>query len=200
MAHAIKNGRSGTTVKVDENYRLHTFSTGRTEIEESVVESKAYNFNSGLITLTNASESGILYYKHNEETPLIISQIVVILGPSTGGSTSDTTRVRIYKNVTTGTLVSAETAAPINSNRDFGSANTLTSSLLYAGAQGATITDGTSHIESLVAPNSRAPITVSEILRKGNSIAISYEPNDSNTSMKCMAAIVANLKISTDES
>ena len=198
MAQAIKNGNTGTTAKVDKNGRLHDFSVTRTASEQSTIDRMAYNINSGLVTLTTAGESGIIYYKHNESVEFDISSIVVIMGPSTGGVTTDTTRVRVYKNPTTGTLISGATAVDINSNRHFSSADTLSLSLAYKGAEGNTITDGSSHIESMVSPGTRAPFAVSETLAKGNSIAISLEPNDSNTSMKVMVAIVGHLSINTD--
>lgn len=198
MPHAIKSGNRGTTVKVDKNERFHTFAVSRTVSEQATQDSIAYNLNSGLITLTTAGESGIIYFKNNEDTPFDVSSIVVILGPSTGGSATDTTRVRIYKNPTTGTLISDATASDINSNRDFGTSDSLSESLSFKGATGKTITDGLIHIDSLVSPGSRAPFTISEVLRKGNSIAVSLEPNDSNTSMKCMVAIVGHLEVSTD--
>ena len=199
MASSIKNGRSGTTATVDKNGRVHGFSVTRTASEQSTLDSKAYNINSGLITLTTAGESGLIYYKHNESDEFDITSIVVIMGPSTGGSTSDTTHVRIYKNPSTGTLISGATAVDINSNRHFSSSDTLSSSLAYKGATGSTITDGSTHIESLVNPGSRVSFPISETLSKGNSIAVSLEPNDSNTSMKVMIAIVGHLSLNTDD-
>ena len=192
MGNSIKNGRSGTLATVDNKNRLHTLSVSQGDNEVATEEGKSYNINSGLITLTSASESGVLYFKYNEEDSFHINSIVVILGPSTGGSSTDTTHIRVYKNPTSGTLISGATAADINSNRDFGSSATLSSSLTYKGGEGLTITDGSSHIESLVSPGARVALPIDELLRKGNSIAVSYEPNDSNTSMKVMCAIVGH--------
>lgn len=198
MAISIKNGNNGNTAKVDKSARLHGFNVTRTVVEQSTLDSNAYNINTGLITLTTAGESGLIYYKHNEEKDFDVSSIIVIMGPSTGGSASDTTHVRVYKNPTTGTLISGATAVEINSNRDFSSSNSLFNSLAYKGAEGSTITDGSSHIESLVNPGTRVGFSISETLRKGNSIAVSLEPNDSNTSMKVMVAIVGHLSVATD--
>ena len=195
MAQGIKNGSNGNVARVNSNLQVNTFSIGRSVSEQSTQEEGSYNINSGLITLTTAGESGILYYKHNESQSFDITSIVVIMGPSTGGSASDTTHVRIYKNPTTGTLISGAAAVDINSNRNFSSSESLADSLAFKGATGNTITDGLTHIESLVSPGNRAPFQVSETLSKGNSIAISLEPNDSNTSMKCMVAIVGHLTL-----
>lgn len=195
----VTNGRNGNVATVDNSGRLHNFSVTRTASEQSTIDASAYNINTGLITLTTAGESGMIYYKHGESVEFDITSIVVIMGPSTGGATTDTTRVRVYKNPTTGTLISGATAVDINSNRHFSSADTLSESLAYKGAEGNTITDGSIHIDSLASPGNRIPFPISETLAKGNSIAVSLEPNDSNTSMKCMLAIVGHLSINTDD-
>ena len=99
----------------------------------------------------------------------------------------------MYKNPTTGTLISGATDADTSSNRNFGSSNTLTADV-YKGSGSSTVTDGSVHIESLVSPGNRVAFNIDEVLTKGDSMAITFEPNDSNTSMKAMAAIVCHLK------
>ena len=125
----VTNGRNGNVATVDNSGRIHNFSVTRTASEQSTLDASAYNINTGLITLTTAGESGMIYYKHNEAVEFDITAVVVIMGPSTGGVTTDTTHVRMYKNPTTGTLISGATAADINSNRHFSSADTLSESL-----------------------------------------------------------------------
>lgn len=195
MAQAIKNGVNGNTAMVNANNQVNTFTVTRTVSEQSTQDEESYNINSGLITLTTAGESGIVYYKHLEDDSFDITTIVVIMGPSTGGSATDTTHVRMYKNPTTGTLISGAAAVNVNSNRNFSSSETLANSLAYKGAEGNTITDGSVHIESLVSPGNRVGFNISETLSKGNSIAVSLEPNDSNTSMKVMVALIGHLTV-----
>ena len=115
------------------------------------------------------------------------------------GAATDTTHVRVYKNPTAGTLISDANNVNVNSNRNFSSSQTLSDSLAYAAsANGKTITDGTVHIESLISPGSRVNFQIDEVLKKGNSIAVSFEPNDSNTSMKVMAALITHKQVNTD--
>ena len=198
MSVSIKNGGNGNVAMVDQSNRLHTFSISRDVEEEATQQQKSY-INSGLLTLTTAGESGVVYFKNGEDDDFIVNAIVVIMGPSTGGSATDTTHIRIYKNITTGTLISGATAVDVNSNRDFGSSSSLSGSLAYKGGEGATITDGSTHIESLVSPGNRVAFNIGEVLRKGNSIGVSLEPNDSNTSMKCMVAIIGHQHVDTSE-
>ncbi len=189
----VENGvGNADKMKVDGSNRARTFSVTVPDNEDATKREDSYNINSGLVTLTGVDEQGILYVKNNETRDLVVVSLIIILGPSTSGSSDDTTRVRVYKNPTTGTLISEQTAADTSSNRNFGSSKTLTADV-YKGDGSATVTDGSVHIETLVSPGTRAPIGIDEIIPQGKSIAITYEPNDSNTSMKCMAAIVCHL-------
>ena len=193
MGFEIKDGTgTGNQVHVDASNRMSTVAVTRDHNGDATIRADSYNINSGLVTITSVDEQGLLYVKNNETRDLHIHTIIVILGPSTSGVTTDTTRVRIYKNITTGTLVSEANAADTVSNRNFGSSKVLDATA-YKGDASSTITDGTIHIESLIDPGSRVPFPIDEILTQGDSIAISVEANDSNTSMKAMAAIVCYL-------
>jgi hypothetical protein len=180
---------TGSVAKVDVNNRVHTKAVVVTEQAAEMKIGNAYNINTGLLTLTSAAESGVLYFKNTNSVDIHLVGIVCIFGPSTGGDTSDTTHIRVYRNPTTGTLIGDASAVGVNSNRDFGSSSTLDADV-YKGGTGKTITDGTVHIESLISPGNRVFFNIDEYIRKDNSIAISFEPNDSNTSMKVMAALI----------
>jgi len=193
----IKDGERGEVARVDKNNRLAVRSVNTEDDKTATINADSYNINTGLVTLTTAGESGVLYVKNNETRDLFVRTIVAVLGPTTGGSATDTTQVRIYKNPTTGTLISGATAVDINSNRNFGSSKTLTVDA-YKGAEGNTITNGSSHIESLISPGNRVSFPIDEVLTKGDSIAVSYEPNDSNTSMKTMTALICHLQNSNE--
>jgi hypothetical protein len=194
MSFFIGDGKGrGRSAGVNQDNQLLTRSVSVDSQEQGTVFGESFNVNTGLITLTTADESGVLYVKNTYSSRnVVVTGIVAILGPSTGGSTTDTTRIRIYRNPTTGTLITDATAVDTNSNRNFGEDSTLTADA-YKGTEGSTITDGTVHLESLVNPGNRVFFSIDEMLQPGNSIAVSYEPNDSNTSMKCMTAIVCHL-------
>lgn len=186
----------GLSAEVDSNLRLQVKAVTVSASATSTAIGDSYNINTSLFTVTTANESGLLYIKNGEDQDLHIHTVVVILGPSTGGLTSDTTRVRFYRNPTTGTLISdANTTNVINENRNFGSSNTLDATLVYnAAATDETITDGAVMIESLINPGSRVAFNIDLTLTKGKSIAVSIEPNNSNTSMKTMIAAVCHLE------
>lgn len=178
----------GFGAKVDGANRLKTRSVTLLNSHQATERADSYIVSSGVVTLVDATEQGILYIKNNETRDLHIYTATIALSPSTGGSAADTTRVRIYKNPTTGTLISEATAADTKSNRNFGSSLTLNADV-FKGDGSATVTNGTVHGETLINPGERNRIAVDEILSKGDSIAVTYEANDSNTSMKAMASV-----------
>lgn len=189
----LEDGATGKTARVNIDNTLATHSINISEAEHATDLEQSYNVNSGLITLTSAAESGVLYFKSNENINVHIDSFIIILGPSTGGVTTDTTRIRVYSDPTTGTLISNAVDADTVQNRNVGSSATL-DALTYKGVTGDTITDGTILLESLVSPGTRAVFSIDVTVPKGKAIAISYEPNDSNTSMKVMCAFACHVE------
>ena len=189
----IQDGASGKAAAVDGTARLATRTVQQSETENATDSGDSYNINTGLVTLTTAGESGVLYLQTDEDRNVHIDSIVVILGPATAGATTDTTRIRFYRNPTTGTLISGASAVDDNENRNFGSSKNLEGTA-YKGAEGSTITNGDVIIESLVNPGSRVAFAIDMILTKGDTIAVSIEPNDSTTSMKVMVAAVVHVE------
>ena len=183
---------TGFSLRIDGSNRAKIEGVTKSIGQAASEREEGYNINSGLVTVTTVDEQGILYMKNNETRDIHITNTVLIFGPSTSGVTTDTIRARIYKNPTAGTLVSEAIEADTDSNRNFGSGDTLSIDA-FKGDGSSTITDGSVHIESLISPGNRVPFPIEMILRKGNSIAITVEAPDSNTSMKCMVAIVCHL-------
>lgn len=188
----IQDSSTGSTAKVSVNNRLQVHSITTTEASTAATEGDAYNINTGLITLTDAAESGVLYIQNNEDRDLQIEFLEMILAPSTGGAITDGTRVRVYRNPTGGTLISGAVLVADNQNRNFGTNRTLTADT-YKGATGNTIIGGDVIMEIFMNPSERELLSIDMTLTKGDSIAVSYEPNDSNTSMKCMAAAIVHI-------
>lgn len=190
MPEIIQDG-AGTKykAKVDSDLRFHVNSVSKTQAQQAILKGNGYNISTGVITLTNDSENGAFYCKYTGNEILVIKEILVILGSSDGSGNGT---IRIYKNPTTGTLISSQTAVSTNENRDFSSSNTLTADV-YKGASGATITDGT-----IFAITSRStfndPVAFdAEIiaLSKDNSIAVSYQPPSGNTSQTVVVAVTS---------
>jgi len=184
---------TGNGLKIDKNNRAHTDSVIRSQDEQEALNSNAYNINTGGITLTTANESGIFYIKSNENLPIVIKEILVILGSTTGGSGEGT--VNIKKNPTAGTLVSGAVDVDINENRDFNSEKTLSADI-FKGAEGNTVTDG-NNFASTTRSSFGTVITFDAstmVLRRGNSLAVTYTPPSGNTSQSIKIAVTAFLE------
>lgn len=172
----------GYLAKVDENNRLSTFSVSETVTELAARSGNSYNVNTGTITLTSASESGLLYLKNNGDNDLIIISIGYLLGDSTGGSGD--IQAKVIFNPTGGTVISGATDVDININKNAGSSKVLDVDA-YKGEEGRTITGGSDAYYSLIAGDSRGYVisTGSLVFPKGSSLGIALTPQTGNTNM-----------------
>lgn len=172
---------TGNEARVDDNNRLHTEAVSRNALTEAVFQGKAFNFNTGDMTLTTANESAIGYMSYTGDEPFVIKEILFIIGASTNGTGDGT--AKIYRNPTGGTIVDNAVDIEISANRDF-SSSIQPSGLMYKGAEGYTTTGGTTFAETTRSSfGTVIAIDAAEIiLRKGNSISLSWQPPSGNTS------------------
>jgi len=180
---------TGNKLKIDSSNRAYTFSVTENVSNNATKLGNSFNVNTGVITLTSANESAIMYFKNNEDVSVHIDAIAVGLGPSTGGTSATIPNITVVRNPTAGTIVSGATAVDFNSNRNFGSSRTLTVDA-YKGAEGNTMTGGNDHILFFQSSGGRLFATIDEELQKGDSIGIKITPQASNTSMDVYAALV----------
>jgi hypothetical protein len=181
----IENGGGGqqSWAKVDTNNRLHTETVSREVLTEAVFKGEAFNFNTGAITLTTGNESALGYLAYNGDVPFVVTEILFIIGAATGTLSTEGI-AKIYRNPTGGTIVSGAVPVETAANRDFSSSITVTGDM-FKGAEGNTLTGGTVFADtsrgssfSGVISFDAAPI----LLRKGNTLGVSWEPPTGNTS------------------
>lgn len=167
--------------KVDLNNRLHTEAVNRGVLTEAVFKGEAFNFNTGAITLTSANESAIGYFKYNGADPFVITEILLIAGTTTGGSGDGT--LKILRNPTSGTIITGAVPVEIAANRDFSSSLTVDGDT-FKGAEGNTLTGGSTFAETTRSSfGTVISIDAAEIiLRKGNSLGVTWTPPSGNTS------------------
>jgi hypothetical protein len=184
----IQDGRgTKNNAKVDGEGRLHTEGVVQTFAEKVAFDGDAYNINTGNINLTSANTSGTLYMTNTGSENIVITAFFYLLGNTNG--TGDTL-VQVFRNPTTGTLISSGTSFSAV-NRNFGSAKNLAATILK-GAEGKTVTDGDVIVESLFSGQGRQTVTVGAIiLVPGNSIAFTIKPPTGNTSMDVQFAMAA---------
>jgi hypothetical protein len=187
----INDAYNGKGAKVDDNNRLHTESVNRTVLTEAVFKGEAFNFNTGEITLTSGNESALGYFDYQGSDPFVITEIIFIIGSAAGTLTSDGI-AKIYRNPTGGTIVSNAVVVDTAANRDFSSSISVTGSL-FKGAEADTTTGGT-----LFADTNRGSAFTGTInfdsapilLKKGNSLSVSWEPPTGNTSQTVKIAAI----------
>ncbi len=193
MAEQIRDGSGGGFLaKVDSNQRLHVQSVITTSAFDATDRGASYNVNTGVITLTNAVDTPVLYLKNNETEHFHITAIAVGLGPSTGGS-GNMPQIHIIRNPTTGTIIeSTPTNVDIVSNRNYGSSTTFDADA-YKGATGDTMTNGSVHIIFFQGTSGRLFAPIDEVINRGDSIGIRILPQAGNSSMQVYAALIGHL-------
>lgn len=192
MSSILQDGAgTGNTAKVDAKNRLWTNSVTKTSVENATDTGTSYNLNTGVINLTSANETAVMYFKNTDASNDIhISAIAIGLGPTTGGS-GGIPKITVVRNPTGGTLLDTPTNIDINSNRNFSATDTITGNA-YKGAEGETLTGGTDHIIIYQVANGRLYANIDEKLANGASIGVEITPQPSNTSMDVYAALICH--------
>lgn len=185
----IKDGTGkGYTVKVDSTNRLKAEAVAQSTQLEASVNGDSYQIGSGVVTLTSASESAVLFVKNNEDKNLILTAVNITSAAMTGSSAS----VFLAKLYTGGTTLSASTAqTPLNNN--FASNKTLDATVL-AGQEAATITNGTAKGAFYIGNNKFFTAGIAWVLPKGATIAVSITPGASNTSFPLTVTLEGHLE------
>jgi hypothetical protein len=178
---------SGKEAKVDSTNRLLVEAVTESEQLEAAAIGNAFQIGSGPITLTNANESAVLFYKNNEDKDIIITAVNVTSSKQTGSSAG----VFLAKVIAGGTALSAG-ASVTALNNNFGSNKSLLATIT-AGQTSATVTDGTAvasfYIQEAVFFNT----DIAWIIPKGVSVAISITPGASNTSVTVTTTLEAHI-------
>ena len=175
----IKDGAgSGDTAKVDSSNKLEVRSIDTTEFQSGIIDGRVFVVSSGVVTLTTACASGLLYLKNCDCRDMLISKLVINLGNSTGGCGNFTSTITICP--TGGTLICCGAVAPA-ANLNFGSGLSacVTST---AGTEGSTVTGGIPVSDIHALANRREIVDVA-LLPKGVSLAMSITPPAGNCSV-----------------
>ena len=180
----IENGvGNANKARVDDNNQLHVFAVTENEQNNAAEHGNLYNINTGLVSLTGTGDSAVLYFKNaenaiNGESNFIITTIVFGLYTRSATVTNAATATLI-RNPTAGTIISDANAAPMVSNSNFGSSNTLDSLIYSATGTGKTLTGGTDHALVLVPEGRTAATSLNIDLAKGAALGINIDLNTS---------------------
>ena len=181
-------GGKGNSVKVDTSLRMHTAAITRPERDAAVVHGHAYLFVSGFQTLTNTTETAVLYVKNSNGSDLVIANIYCSFGTSTGGSGN--MKFKVYTEVEdTSTIVTNASAAratnlQIGNTTDFTNGGTA-----YNGTTGEGVTGGNSIHTILPMAETVLSFDVPMHLPTSSNMAFTVTPPAGNTSMGIMLAV-----------
>ena len=190
MTDSIRDGvGTGSRARVNENNRLHVHAVTTSEDSAAGKAGDSYNINTGIITLTDAVDTPILYLKNNESKSLHVEAIAVGMGPSTGG-TGGIPKVTVVRNPTT---IDFSADVDIKTNRNYGSEKTLDITA-YKGNTGATMSGGDDHLLLFQTTNGRLFAEIDEIITPNKAIGVKIDPQASNTSMDVYVALICHLE------
>ena len=182
----IENGGGAPQAwaKVGTDNRLWTKSLSFTEYENASLEGKAFNVNTGLITLTGTGENACIYIKNNRSEDLFLEGFFT--GVATrSGTVSDSAVVKVYRNPTGGTIVDDQSAVTLV-NRNTGSNETFTDVIAYkASASGKTLTgqDSEPVLLHIQGSNSRVFGNVFLAVPRGGSVGVTIDLNTDGSSL-----------------
>lgn len=176
METVLKDGRgTGNTAGITDEGRIETAATITTNIAHIAEKhANAFIVSTGFVSLTTTGTAqGLLYFKNNDTTgkSFRVDHIRVCSDSATGS-----TKAILWKNPTTGTLIS-------DANDAFCVNTTLSSSIAFNGvayspsADGKTVTNGT-HLTQFITKTPGHSIQEYEgsiIVGRDNAIAITVE-------------------------
>lgn len=170
------------TAHVDENGRLAAFAVSLSEQQKAAEIGENFNVNTGQVTLMDANETPLFYVKNNGESlPLKVSRIFSTFLTSTGGA-GNPMALRVYSNITGGTILTATDLEIFNFN--FGSGEVI-DAIVKLGATGVTWSGGQMPIEMLFTSDDIRQLTQFDhiILPRGSSMLVTCVPPTGNTSL-----------------
>ena len=175
MPDTIRDGTgTGSQARVNIDNQLVTRATAVNQHTKSAVDGNYYEAFTGLVTLTDANETGIIYFQNGEDNIIIIDKVFFDFWDSTGGTGGGT--LKYYKNPT---VTGGTTITPVNTNmaqNDFLQGTYLKSLT--------TMTGGTPWYFGYFAAGSSIIVEEEKItVPKGYSFGISVTAPTGNTSM-----------------
>ena len=161
---------TGKLARVDSTNRLEVDAQTHSKLHDvSIDEGQVYMFSTGgFINMTTTdAKTGILYIKNDSATKFLIIHSIRTCG-------EQIQKVLLYKNSTTGTLISGATNGQVT-NLNLASSN-APEATCYKGSATTTLTDGTilaNHVNNI--GHSTVKTEDALILGKNDSLSITFE-------------------------
>lgn len=189
----LDGGGSGTRATVGADNRLQVRAISETEIVHNAELGNAFNFNTGLISIT--ADATLMYLKNNADNNLIIETLVV--AGYDGLTHTDFPDLTIVRNPTGGDLITDETAIDANQNRNFGSSK-IANVNVYKGKVGGTLTGGDDLGLLQASKTGRSTYPLNLLLPKGASIGVTLNVSVSSGTANWYCALIGYFKDEID--
>lgn len=169
----IDGSGKGYRASVDSDLRLSTTAVTESQFDNATLGGDSFNINTEFLTITNATETPLLYLKNNEDTDLVVEAWFVGTDASAGSATR-LSLLKVYPNPTGGTIISG--GADVTAvNRSIGSTETL-DAVIKSGGDAFTLTTSTTPVlYQTQGSSARAFGTVHLSIKKGSSIAVTIQ-------------------------
>lgn len=188
MATIIEDGTgSGYALGINSKGRLlAAATTEERSVFNSANDGQTYTILTDYLTITGVTsqEDGIIYLKNNSDLDMYLHHLKVWCGTS-----GQFTKINVYRNPTTGTLIDSTIAADVT-NMNYGSANTYEGLAYQGDGTNLTVTNGSimgRHYLGVGMQQSLMQMWMgSVVLEKGSSIAVTAEaPNGVSVNITC---------------
>lgn len=168
----------GYKLRINDNNRAEVDAVTHTSAQEAAEEGRLFQIGAGIVNLTSATESALLYIKNEGDKPLEIVNVTISSGLSTGAVAGDVLLAKLYTDALT--ITNSAVAPFVNNN--LGSSKTPEATYL-AGVQGSAITGGALGGATFLPVANFERVNLYWILPRGASLAISITPPAGNTSL-----------------
>jgi hypothetical protein len=183
----------GYVMKVGSDNRGQVRAVSESEIIHNAESGLAYNFNTGLISITG--DASLMYIKNKDDKQLIITGIAI--GFFDGITHSDSPYITLVRNPNGGDIISDAVDISMKQNRNFGSA--LTADIdAYKGKVGGTITGGDDIAILQTNSGARSFYTIDFILPRGSSMGLKLNANLTSGSANLYCALIGYFKDDQD--
>ena len=180
------------SAEVDDTLRLKTRSVSKDESIDATSRGDGFSIDTGLITLTSASTSAVIIFQNDELRNLVVTELAVGIGPSTGGTT-DTAELLVTANLGSNISMSGGSgSAAIQANLIVGNPNTIASTS-ELGQEAAAISGGTAN-KNWVKTSVTSDDSVFAVFPKGTAFAVAITPPPGNTSMEVRVNLTTYLE------
>ena len=188
MGFQIQDG-TGSSRKAavsDLNRILVDSITEERAVYNSIEKGNTFVISTNFLSITGVTgqENGILYIKNNSDKKMLIHHIKLW-----SGTASQFTKISVYKNPTTGTLISTAIASDVQ-NINFGSSNEYVGLAYQGNGTNLTVTNGSVWGRHYLGVGNQQMLMFmwngAVVLEKGNSLAVTAEsPNGVTFNLTC---------------